>query len=114
MAPQFVSLSELLSRGLTPMRNSAPVQRGGPSGAALRSLLSQGLSGLAPLNSSTFATPVVGEEDDVIPIEDLLLRGKDALTRAIQLGDAMRSSGGAPDSTSLAELYDLLQLAAAE
>ena len=136
MAPQFVSLSELLSRGVTPHISTAPAQAstpvaptrapapaampsfggggGGPSGAALHSLLSQGLSGLAPLDSSTFAAPVVGEEDDVIPIEDLLFRGKDALTRAIQLGDAMRSSGGAPDSATLAELYDLLQLAAAE
>lgn len=127
MAPQFVSLSELLSRGVTPMMPSTPARAatpaptpsfgtatGAPSGAALKSLLAQGLSGLAPLDSSTFATPVVGEEDDVIPIEDLLFRGKDALARAIQIGDAMRSSGNAPDSATLAELYDLLQLAAAE
>lgn len=127
MAPQFVSLSELLSRGVTPMIASTPTRAatpaamptigsgaGAPSGAALRALLSQGLTGLSPLDSTTFAAPVVGEEDDVIPIEDLLFRGKDALARAIQLGDALRSSGSAPDSATLAELYDLLQLAAAE
>ncbi len=148
MAPQFVSLSELLSRGVTPMMAATPARPatpaapapaaraatpprsvatgapapmpsfggggGAPSGAALKSLLAQGLSGLAPLDSSTFAAPVVGEEDDVIPIEDLLFRGKDALARAIQIGDAMRASAAAPDSATLAELYDLLQLAAAE
>lgn len=139
MAPQFVSLSELLSRGVTPMVASTPPRAtmpaapraptpaaatpaampsfgGGaaPSGSALRSLLAQGLSGLAPLDSSTFAAPVVGDEDDVIPIEDLLFRGKDALARAIQIGDALRSGGHAPDAATLAELYDLLQLAAAE
>lgn len=143
MAPQFVSLSELLSRGVTPMvtataaravtppavaqavpRSATPAvpaaipsfgsSGDAPSGAALRSLLSQGLSGLAPLDSSPFATPVVGEEDDVIPIEDLLFRGKDALARALEIGNALRSGGSAPDSAALAELYDLLQLAAAE
>ena len=119
LAPQFVLLSERLRRGVTPVL-APPAQpvtatrSAGPSGAALRSLLAQGLAGLAQLDSSTFATPVVGEEDDVIPIEDLLFRGKDALTRAIQLGDVMRASAGAPASASLAELYDLLQLAAAE
>lgn len=85
-----------------------------PSGAALRALLSQGLSGLAPLDAVTFAAPVVGEEDDVLPIEDLLFRGKDALARALEIGNALRSGGTAPDSATLAELYDLLQLAAAE
>jgi hypothetical protein len=85
-----------------------------PSGAALRDLLATGLSGLAPLAETTLAAPLVGDEDDVIPIEDLLLRGRDALERAIQIGDALRHSGAAPDPATLSELYDLLQLAAAE
>ncbi|MBX3133392.1 MAG: Hpt domain-containing protein [Gemmatimonadaceae bacterium] len=126
MAAQFVDLSEMLSRGVTPLRSATPPSSaatfaslgpstgGAPSGAALKSLLSQGLSGLSPLGTATFAEPVVGEEDDVIPIEDLLFRGKDALARAIELGDALRSSGNTPDAATLAELYDLLQLAAAE
>lgn len=121
MAAQFVDLSELLSRGVTPLRAATPAAPAAvgapgsaPSGAALKSLLAQGLSGLSPLSSATFAEPVVGEEDDVIPIEDLLFRGKDALARAIELGDALRQSGSTPDAATLAELYDLLQLAAAE
>ncbi len=149
MAPQFVSLAEMLSRGVTPLAAqtpatpapvaapaptprfvtplaapsappaapnapAAPVSTAAPSGAALKSLLSQGLSGLSGLGSSTFAEPVVGPDDDVIPIEDLLFRGKDALQRALTIGEQLKRSGSMPDSETLAELYDLLQLAAAE
>ena len=129
MAPQFVDLSELLSRGVTPLvapaappaaaapaRTPTPTPGGSAatSGAELRNLLAQGLSGLSPLSTNTFAEPLVGEEDDVIPIEDLLFRGKDALQRALKLGEQLTRSGSVPDSATLAELYDLLQLAAAE
>lgn len=122
MAPQFVSLSELLSRGVTPLapQTATTTPRattrfaGAPSGAALKSLLNEGLSGLAGLGSTTFADPLVGDEDDVIPIEDLLFRGKDALQRALTLGEALKRDGTPPDAETLAELYDLLQLAAAE
>jgi hypothetical protein len=133
MAPQFVTLSEMLTRTLTPLASATPAAArapvaapaaapfassgaamGAPSGASLKSLLAQSLSGLAPLNNNTFAAPLVGEEDDVIPVEDLLFRGKDALARALELGDALRQSGVIPDAATLGELYDLLQLAAAE
>jgi hypothetical protein len=99
-----------------PVARALPVGTGSaaPSGAALRDLLATGLSGLAPLAETTLAAPLVGEEDDVVPIEDLLLRGRDALERALQIGDALRHAGAVPDPTTLAELYDLLQLAAAE
>lgn len=123
MAPQFVSLSELLSGRSTPVPAPSPAPRtptpaaaagSAPSGAALKSLLAEGLSGLSALGGNTFAAPLVGEEDDVIPIEDLLFRGKDALRRALVLGESLKRAGAAPDSETLAELYDLLQLAAAE
>ena len=50
----------------------------------------------------------------MIPIEDLLFRGKDALQRALTLGESLKRAGAVPDADTLAELYDLLQLAAAE
>jgi chemotaxis protein histidine kinase CheA len=124
--PQFVTLSESLTGAAPPPRIATPITvatpkpmpsgtgSAAPSGAALRDLLATGLSGLAPLAETNLAAPVVGEEDDVIPIEDLLLRGRDALERAIQIGDALRHSGAVPDPATLSELYDLLQLAAAE
>lgn len=85
-----------------------------PSGAALHDLLSVGIAGLAPLGEELLAEPAIGDEDDVIPIEELLYRGKDALQRAMQIGDALRQHTAAPDEQTLDELYDLLQLAAAE
>jgi chemotaxis protein histidine kinase CheA len=85
-----------------------------PSGAALRDLLSVGLSGLGAIERDRFAEPTVGEDDDVVPIDELLFRGKDALARAIAIGDELRQRDVAPDPDTLAELYDLLQLAAAE
>jgi chemotaxis protein histidine kinase CheA len=112
--PQFVTLSESLTRAAPATPMPAGTGSAAPSGAALRNLLATGLSSLAPLAETNLAAPVVGEEDDVIPIEDLLLRGRDALERAIQLGDALRHSGNVPDPATLSELYDLLQLAAAE
>jgi hypothetical protein len=85
-----------------------------PSGAALKSLLAQGLSGLSGLGGSAFVPPVVGPDDDIMPIEDLLLRGTHALQRAVALGASLHRAGAAPDAATLAELYDLLQLAATE
>jgi chemotaxis protein histidine kinase CheA len=98
-----------------PARPLSPTPPGEPpSGAALRNLLAVGLSGLGAIERDRFAEPVVGEEDDVVPIDELLFRGKDALARAIAIGDALRQHDAAPDPDTLAELYDLLQLAAAE
>jgi chemotaxis protein histidine kinase CheA len=99
----------------TPLR-AAPsaALRAAPSGAALRDLLAVGLSGLGSIERDRFAEPTVGEDDDVVPIDELLFRGKDALARAIALGDALRLGDSPPDPDTLAELYDLLQLAAAE
>jgi hypothetical protein len=97
----------------TPARSSTPASIA-PSGQALHELLSTGIAGLSPLGEERLAEPLVGDEDDVIPVEDLLFRGKDALQHALELGDQLRAGTTAPDPTTLAELYDLLQLAAAE
>ena len=87
--------------------------------AALRlgpeaNLLASGIAGLSPLATDHIAPRTVGSDDDVVPIEELLFRGPDALKRAIGLGDELRRSAAAPDPAILSELYDLLQLAAAE
>lgn len=105
-------------RASTPVRAATPAPQGtgsvAPSGAALRDLLGAGLAGLEPLNDVHLAEPVVGDEDDVIPIEELVFRGKEALTRAVELSEALRRANAQPDPDTLAELYDLLQLAAAD
>ena len=82
------------------------------SGDALHAMLEQGLAGLSGLDETPLAEPIVVADDVTVPVEDLLYRGKDALDRAIELRDAMRAAGGTPDPAMLAELFDLLELAA--
>ena len=54
-----------------------------PTGQTLRHALDAGLSGLARLNEEPLAEPAhVPEDDGVVPIQDLLYRGKAALARA--------------------------------
>ena len=77
-------------------------------------MLGAGISGLSQLNSVPLAEPAELEDDGVVPIQDLLYRGKGALRRAAQLGQSFRKSGGTPNAEELAELYDLLELAEAE
>jgi hypothetical protein len=50
----------------------------------------------------------------VVPIQDLLYRGKAALARAIVVGESIKVAGMAPDQDALAELFDLLELATSE
>ncbi|HET8770483.1 MAG TPA: hypothetical protein VFM71_05845 [Gemmatimonadaceae bacterium] len=133
-APRFIALSGLLA-STTPsaagrvalegrMRQPTPAfvpptapaatQAAAPSGAELQSLLATGIAGLAPLGDEHLAAPLVGDEDDVVPIDELLFRGRDALSRAIEIGARFKETGQPPDRAALDELYDLLQLAAAE
>lgn len=118
-APTQVAPARQRRVGMTPpaaMETAlgAPRTTGGASGAALRDLLASGIAGLAPLATDHIAPRAIGADDDVVPIEELLFRGRDALTRAIGIGDALRRSAQAPDPATLSELYDLLQLAAAD
>lgn len=85
-----------------------------PTGAALQHALDSGLSGLARLNDEPLAEPQNVEDDGVVPIQDLLYRGKAALARAREVGDNIKAAGLSPDADALAELFDLLELAASD
>lgn len=85
-----------------------------PSGAALDSMLTAGLAGLARLDGQPLSEPVEVEDDGVVPIQDLVYRGRGALHRAVMLGDTLKRAGGTPDADALGELYDLLELATTE
>jgi hypothetical protein len=61
-----------------------------------------------------FSQPVPLPEDDVVPIEALLYRGRAALDRAVEIRDDLRSRPTPADATALEELFDLLELARAE
>ena len=120
-APLAPRISEIVARA-TPTRAStpvAPVPSVAPvtralSGSALHDLLGAGISGLASLDSTPLAEPTELEDDGVVPIQDLLYRGRAALRRAAQLGQSFRGLGAPPSADDLAELYDLLELAEAE
>lgn len=99
----------------TPVAAPAGAEHDAPSGAALSTLLGAGIAGLDQLNDEPLSQPVpIDEDDGVIPIQDLLYRGKAALRRAIEIGDATKRLGTAPTADTLAELFDLLALAAAD
>ncbi len=91
---------------------SRPPSGGGSSGDALAAMLSNGLAGLSGLEETPLAEPATVSSDVVVPIEDLVYRGRDALDRAIELRDLLKQAPGAPDPAMLAELFDLLELAA--
>ena len=84
-----------------------------PSGAALHSLLSQGIAGLSGLDNEPLSEPAEIDDDGIVAIQELLYRGPAALKRARELSASLKKSA-APDPETLAELYDLLELAAAE
>lgn len=98
--------------------SSVPVvggtSKGGTRGAELHALLATGIAGLEPLGMSHLAAPIGLPDEDVVPIEELLFRGKDALQRALSISEQLRDVTAPPDADILAELYDLLQLAAAD
>lgn len=90
---------------------SAPPGRGGrgltPTGLPLDTALEQTLARFGGLDESPLSEPAP------VPIESLMYRGSSALMRAREIRDTMQG-GGAQDPTLLAELFDLLDLAAAE
>ena len=92
---------------------ATPISSGtAPRGDALANLLQTGLAGLSTLDDAPLAAPANVEQDVTVPIEDLVYRGRDALDRAIELRDILRKNAGTPDPDLLAELFDLLELAA--
>jgi hypothetical protein len=54
------------------------------------------------------------EKDGILPIEQLLYRGRAALDRAREIGSSARAQKRAPAENEMAELFDLLDLAATE
>jgi chemotaxis protein histidine kinase CheA len=106
------------TRSATGTSGSVPTvggsSRGGTRGAELHALLATGIAGLEPLGMSHLAAPLGLPDEDVVPIEELLFRGKDALQRALAISEQLRDVVAPPDTDTLAELFDLLQLAAAD
>jgi len=88
-----------------------------PTGKQLQALLQNGIAGISLLDHAPMgeAARVPADADaDVVPIETLLYRGPTALARAREIRDQLRRIGGPQLPDALVELFDLLDLAAAE
>jgi hypothetical protein len=78
------------------------------------SLIESTLSALEGLEPAAFAERFSIPEDRLVPIQDLLYRGRAALDRAVEIRDALRSAKRYDDREALDELFDLLDLARVE
>jgi hypothetical protein len=98
-----------------------PVQRPAPTaeqpaatGDQLRAFLQDGISGLRRLEDQPLSPPAQFPDDEPVPIELLLYRGRAALQRAAQLRHEWQAAGSAPSPEAVQELFDLLDLALVE
>jgi hypothetical protein len=95
-----------------------PAERGAEppaaSGDQLRAFLQDGISGLRRLEDQPLSPPAQFPDDEPVPIELLLYRGRAALQRAAQLRHEWQAAGSAPSPEAVQELFDLLDLALVE
>ena len=85
-----------------------------PTGRELKEFLDRGIETLGRLQDKPLreATPL--PDETIVPIEELLYRGRAAVERARALRDELRRHGGTPPKDVIDELYDLLDLALVE
>jgi hypothetical protein len=107
------TLAQSLQR-LLPRDQSAPPKRRTPTGRELHSTLSQTLEGFSALEQAPLDVARPTPVEEIVPIESLLYRGRAALERARALRAELTSAGELPSPDALQELYDLIELAAAE
>ena len=77
-------------------------------------VLDQGIDSLSSLAAQPMSEPVDISEQPLVPIDALLYRGRAAIERAIELREEIRQRGGTASDDTMAELFDLLDLALAE
>ena len=75
--------------------------------------LDQAIAAFDSLSHERFAEPAHLDEE-VVPVDALLYRGRAALDRAMEIRDQLRRESGPPAAELLEELYDLVELARAD
>lgn len=75
--------------------------------------LDQAIAAFDSLSNERFAEPA-RLDDEVVPVDALLYRGRAALDRAMEIRDQLRRASGPPAPALLEELYDLVELARAD
>ena len=82
-----------------------------PTGRELREFLDRGIETLDRLQDKPLRQPTPLPDETIVPIQDLVYRGRAAVERARSLRDELRQRGGSPPQDVIDELYDLLDLA---
>ncbi|HET7549657.1 MAG TPA: hypothetical protein VFK04_00090 [Gemmatimonadaceae bacterium] len=109
---------ELLTSGGDMRRESArqpsrtPLRT--PTGRELHELLENGIASFLELDERPLSPPAALDDERVVPIDDLLYRGRAALERAAALRAELLYVDTAPPREVVEELFDLIELALAE
>ena len=108
------ALSPEVKRAPTPSREAppAPPARTPPRGQELRDVLNSSLATMRSLESRNSGPQATATE--LVPIQELLYRGKRAIERAAEIRRALKKSGTPPTRALVDELVDLVELASAE
>lgn len=85
-----------------------------PTGRELKEFLDQGIESLGRLEDKPLREPTPLPDEAIVPIQELLYRGRAAVERARTLRDELRRHGSSPPQDVIDELYDLLDLALVE
>lgn len=115
----IADLTAVLERPRSAATDSQPspaAERKGstPTGRELQALLEDGIAGISLLETTPLSQPVPIIDEHLIPIQELLYRGRRALDRANEVRDQIRRHGRAPAPEEVEEILDLLELAAAD
>jgi len=94
----------------TPPRPTPPSSQTPPKGRELRDVLNASLATMRPLETRNAPPP----STDLVPIENLLYRGRRAIERAAEIRRALKKSGTPPTRALVDELVDLVELASSE
>jgi chemotaxis protein histidine kinase CheA len=106
-------LSPEVKRAPTPSREVPPAPlRTPPRGQELRDVLNSSLATMRSLESRNSGPQPAAAE--LVPIQELLYRGKRAIERAAEIRLALKKSGTPPTRALVDELVDLVELASAE
>ncbi|HEU4585986.1 MAG TPA: hypothetical protein VFR95_09565, partial [Gemmatimonadaceae bacterium] len=85
-----------------------------PTGRELHDLLEDGIASFLELDERPLSPPAALDDEKVVPIDDLLYRGRAALERAAALRAELLYLDTAPPREVVEELFDLIELALAE
>jgi HPt (histidine-containing phosphotransfer) domain-containing protein len=117
IATRIAALSGSTASGLTPPASQpavVPRRQPTPTGRELQTFLQSGIAGFSTLSERPLSQPVPLVDETVVPIQTLLYTGRGALDRAREIRQEIAREGGAASPDALAELFDLLDLAAAD